>query len=67
MAKNDMNYFEAFVDLVGFSCQAADLLNDIMHNFNAEDLGARMKQMHVIEHSGDEARHEMMKKLAKEL
>ena len=36
--KNDMNYFETFVELAGYSCQAADLLNNIMNNFKVDEL-----------------------------
>jgi len=64
--KNDMNYFETFVELAGYSCQAADLLNNIMNNFKVDELKEKMQEMHDIEHSGDEARHKMVKRLAKE-
>jgi len=64
--KKDMNYFDAFVELVGYSCKAAQLLNDIMNDFNADELSAKMKEMHAIEHSGDEARHAIVKRLARE-
>jgi len=42
------------------------LLNQIMNNFKAEELPEKMKEMHDIEHSGDQARHVMIRKLAKE-
>ena len=64
--KKDVNYFDTFVELVGYSCQAADLLNRIMNNYNADELEDRMQEMHAIEHSGDEARHIIVKKLARE-
>lgn len=64
--KKDVNYYDIFVELAGFSCQAATLLNQIMNNFDADELQDRMKEMHNIEHGGDEARHVMIKKLAKE-
>jgi len=64
--KKDINYFDAFVELAGYSCKAANLLNDIMNNFNADDLLGKMKEMHDVEHSGDEARHAIVKKLARE-
>lgn len=64
--KNDINYFNAFIELAEYSCQAANLLNEIMNNFKADELQDRMKEMHAIEHTGDEARHMMIKKLAKE-
>lgn len=64
--KNDNSYFDTFVELVGYSCKAADLLNDIMNHYNAETLQQKMNEMHEIEHSGDEARHKMIKRLARE-
>ena len=64
--KKDINYFDTFVELAVYSCQAANLLKDIMNNFNADGLKDKMQEMHVIEHSGDEARHKMVRRLAKE-
>ncbi|MDF3000205.1 MAG: hypothetical protein K0Q48_324 [Bacillota bacterium] len=64
--KKDDNYFSTFVELVNYSCQAANLLSEIMHNFNPDELEEKMKEMHNIEHAGDVERHIMMKKLAKE-
>ncbi len=64
--KNEVNYFNTFIELSEYSCQAASLLNEIVNNFKADELQDRMKEMHVIEHSGDEARHIMIKRLAKE-
>lgn len=64
--KKDMNYFDSFVELAGYSCQAADLLNDLMNNYKAEELQQKMKEMHNVEHSGDEARHIIIRRLARE-
>lgn len=64
--KKNVNYFDTFVELVGYSCQAANLLNEIMNNFNADELQGKMKEMHDIEHAGDEARHVIVKRLARE-
>ena len=64
--KKDDNYFSTFVELVNYSCEAANLLSEIMHNFNPDELEEKMKLMHNIEHAGDVERHIMMKKLAKE-
>ena len=63
--KKDDNYFSTFVELVNYSCEAANLLSEIMHNFNPDELEEKMKLMHNIEHAGDVERHIMMKKLAK--
>lgn len=64
--KKDDNYFGTFVELVTYSCEAANLLSDIMHNYNPDDLEDDLKRMHNIEHAGDVERHIMMKKLARE-
>ena len=64
--KKDTNYFDTFVELAGYSCQAANLLNEIMNDYKADELQAKMKEMHTIEHSGDEARHAVIRRLAKE-
>jgi len=64
--KKDDTYFNTFVELVNYSCEAANLLSDIMHNYNPDELEEKMKLMHNIEHAGDVERHIMMKKLAKE-
>jgi len=64
--KKGETYFDTFVELVSYSCKAADLLKEILNNYNAEQLPRKMKEMHEIEHSGDEARHRMIRKLARE-
>jgi len=64
--KKGENYFDTFVELAGYSCKAADLLKNIMNNYNADILPQKMKEMHDIEHSGDEARHKMIRKLSRE-
>ena len=64
--KNDANYYETFVELSGYACQAANLLNEIMNDFKSDELKSKMNEMHAIEHSGDEARHVMIKKLVRE-
>lgn len=64
--KKHINYFDSFVELAEFSCQAATLLNNITNNYNSDELPEKMDEMHAIEHGGDEARHEVVKKLARE-
>lgn len=64
--KKDEYYYDTFVKLVEYSCKEANLLNQIVNNFNAGRLSSRVKEMHNIEHAADEARHEMTKKLMKE-
>ncbi|NLM10885.1 MAG: DUF47 family protein [Clostridiaceae bacterium] len=64
--KRSEDYFDTFVKLVDYSCQAANLLDDIMNNFNADLLHEKMNEMHKIEHGGDTERHAMIRKLSRE-
>lgn len=64
--KKEINYFDSFIELAEYSCKAANLLNEIMNNFKGDELSAKMKEMHEVEHSGDEARHIIIKKLVRE-
>jgi predicted phosphate transport protein (TIGR00153 family) len=66
MRKRDNYYFDTFVELVDYSCKAADLLNEIVSNYDATNIKAKMEEMHSIEHSADVARHKMMGRLLKE-
>ncbi len=64
--KKDNYYFDAFVELVDYSCQAANLLHEIVNNFEPEKLEEKIKEMHAIEHAADEARNQMVRKLTRE-
>ncbi|MBP7176519.1 MAG: DUF47 family protein [Thermoclostridium sp.] len=63
--KNE-DYFEIFVKQIEYSCQAAELLNEIMTNFQASTIRDKLIEMHNIEHAGDTERHAMIKKLVHE-
>jgi predicted phosphate transport protein (TIGR00153 family) len=65
LAKED-KYYESFVEMVGYSCEAAQLLKKILYAFDPGEMTEQMRNMHEIEHSGDIARHVMTKKLARE-
>lgn len=64
--KNEYNYFDTFVKLVEYSCSASKLLDEILENFNVDELQNKMDLMHDIEHSADLESHNMMRKLAHE-
>ena len=66
MAKKTNYYFETFIKMIDFSCQAADHLKDTLSNFSIEELPVRRRAMHKIEHTADLFRHEMMSQLVKE-
>jgi uncharacterized protein Yka (UPF0111/DUF47 family) len=60
------DYFVTFVNLIEYSCQAAELLNEIMTDFHAAAIHDKLVEMHSIEHAGDTERHAMIRKLAHE-
>ncbi len=64
--KRDYNYFNEFVQLADYSCQAAELLHQSMAGFSAADIEAEMVKMHEIEHSADLYMHGIMNRLMKE-
>lgn len=67
MVKNkSYNYFNKFVELADYSCKCAEILHDTLVHFNPASLNTKLEELHNIEHAGDMAKHEMMKRLASE-
>lgn len=64
--ERNYNYFEKFIKLADYACQAAQMLNTTLENFNSKTLDERMNEMHEIEHAADLAKHELVNRLAKE-
>jgi predicted phosphate transport protein (TIGR00153 family) len=64
--KKNYDYFDKFVELVGYSCQCAEILHNNLANFNAASLEKKVAELHCIEHAADLAKNEMMEQLAKE-
>jgi uncharacterized protein len=64
--KKNFNYFNAFIDLSNGSLKAAELLSKTLHDFDVNQVEAKVKEMHVIEHNADLERHEIMNRLVKE-
>lgn len=62
----DYNYFNAFVELSKFSLKAAEFLNTTLNEFKVETIEQKVQEMHEIEHSADDERHEIMNRLVKE-
>lgn len=66
MKKKQNPYFNDFIDMVSFSCQAAEHLQAVLKNYNPETLSDQRMAMHNIEHAEDELKHNMMQRLSKE-
>ena len=66
LGKKENNYFDMLSELVEYSCEAANLLENTLLNFNAHQIENKIEEMHNIEHNADIKKHDMMNKLAKE-
>ncbi len=67
MAKKKENYyFESFIEMVEFSCEAAKMLKEIVNNYDYNNIRELKTKMHHIEHSADIRKHVTLEKLAKE-
>lgn len=68
MAKKGKNfdYFASFERMGAYSYQAAEMLQEILTNYDPEQLPAKVKEMHVIEHNADIEHHDMMEYLSRE-
>lgn len=64
--KRDYNYFNKFVELVGYSCKCAEILNETLTNFDPTTIEQKLEELHKIEHAGDLSKHELMARLATE-
>jgi len=59
-------YFDNFIAMAEYSCQAAKLLQDSLTNYKYETLAERREAMHKIEHSADEKKHSIMNSVIKD-
>ena len=66
MGKKSVNYFGLFVECMEYSCQAAELLLDVIKKYQPERLPEDLKRLHEIEHGGDMAKHKLLEQLMKE-
>jgi uncharacterized protein len=55
------SFYDLFVKMSGLLVQGADLLQDIVTNFDGVE--ARARRLHDIEHEADEVTHEVMRRL----
>ncbi len=58
--KGDEFYFENFIACAGCACRAAQMLEEVLVNFDAASLPKKLEALHEIEHEGDEKKHEML-------
>ncbi len=67
MAKKENNfYYDTFLKCITYACEAAELLQKCVNNYDPADLKEELEKMHKIEHTADEVKHDMMERLMKE-
>ncbi|MEG0638569.1 MAG: DUF47 family protein [Clostridia bacterium] len=64
--KKANDYFEMMDRLASYSADAAEMLENILKNFNPEQIDQNRQDIHAIEHAADGARHEILTKLSRE-
>lgn len=62
--KTDEFYYANFVASMSVAREAAELLRDILKNFDRNMLPRQLEQMHEIEHKGDRSKHELVAELS---
>ncbi|MDO5115472.1 MAG: DUF47 family protein [Synergistaceae bacterium] len=63
--KRDAFYFENFICCTALACEAAQLLENALTDFDPERMEERLREMHNVEHAADEKKHELLNVLAK--
>lgn len=63
--KQDSFYFDNFLECARLSCQAAHLLKTFLTDFEVKDMDRKLDEIHSIEHSADDKKHQLMDRLAK--
>jgi uncharacterized protein Yka (UPF0111/DUF47 family) len=66
MRKKQYDYFEGFERLGNYAVRAANMLCDVITNFDPEMLEENMNKLHEIEHEADLKNHKFLARLAKE-
>ena len=66
MAKKNDKYFDLFIQMGEYCCEAAEKLYEVLHNYDSRRVRQIMEEMHEIETSGDLIRHQITSSLAKE-
>ena len=64
--KKGYDYFDEFVKLLGYSAQAAKILDDSLRAYDEERLRSMIMEIHGVEHAADLEKHDMIHRLARE-
>ena len=66
MKKEKYNYFNEFIDLTDYIVKSADILKDMIDNYDLEKLDKCIEEIHNLEHSSDRIVHKMREYLIKD-
>lgn len=66
MKKEKYNYFNEFIDLTDYIVKSADILKEMLDNYDLEKLDKSIEEIHKLEHSSDRIVHKMREYLIKD-
>lgn len=66
MKKEKYNYFNEFIDLTDYIVKSADILKEMLENYDLEKLDKSIEEIHKLEHSSDRIVHKMREYLIKD-
>lgn len=60
------NYYDAFIKMAEYSCEAAKMLVETVDNYCSNELKQKLVEMHRIENAADKEKHVLITHLVKE-
>lgn len=66
MAKKKNDYFQLLEQQIGFCVQASELLEEILHHADENNIQEYKERMHEIEHMADDVHHDILTRLSAE-
>lgn len=60
------NYFNEFISMADYIVESANILKEVMENFNTEKLNTNTQEVHILENEADKIVHKMRNHLIKD-
>lgn len=60
------NYFNEFISMADYIVESANILKEVMENFNTEKLNTNTQEVHILENEADKIVHKMRNYLIKD-
>jgi len=64
--KENYNYFNEFIEMTDYIVESANILKEVMENFNLEKLNTNTQEVHILENEADKIVHKMRNYLIKD-